>query len=112
RSKLRLQRLGYLDKVNIETPAVEGSDDQVDIIVSVEEQPSGSFQIGFGYSQIQGLIASVSVQQDNFLGSGRRVGFAVSHSSIYTQASVNYTNPYYTDSGVSRGFYARYTEFQ
>ncbi len=111
RSKLRLQRLGYLDNVNIETPAVEGTDDQVDIVVSVEEQPSGSFQVGFGYSQVQGLIASVSVQQDNFLGSGRRVGFAVSHSDIYTQASVNYTNPYYTDSGVSRGFYARYTEF-
>lgn len=111
RSKLRLQRLGYFDNVNIETPAVEGSDDQVDIIVSVEEQPSGSFQIGFGFSQIQGLIASISVQQDNFLGSGRRVGFAVSHSDIYTQASINYTNPYYTDSGVSRGFYARYTEF-
>lgn len=112
RSKLRLQRLGYLDNVNIETPAVEGTDDQVDIVVSVEEQPSGSFQVGFGYSQVQGLIASVSVQQDNFLGSGRRVGFAVSHSDIYTQASVNYTNPYYTDSGVSRGFYARYTEFE
>jgi outer membrane protein insertion porin family len=112
RSKLRLQRLGYLDNVNVETPAVEGTDDQVDIVVSVEEQPSGSFQVGFGYSQVQGLIASVSVQQDNFLGSGRRVGFAVSHSDIYTQASVNYTNPYYTDSGVSRGFYARYTEFE
>ncbi len=111
RSKLRLQRLGYIDNVNIETPAVEGSDDQVDIVVSVEEQPSGSFQIGFGFSQVQGLIASISVQQDNFLGTGRRVGFAVSHSDIYTQASVNYTNPYYTDDGVSRGFYARYTEF-
>jgi len=111
RSKGRLQRLGYFDNVNIETPAVEGTDDQVDIIVSVEEQPSGSFQVGFGYSQVQGLIASISVQQDNFLGSGRRVGFSVSHSDIYTQASVNYTNPYYTDNGVSRGFYARYTEY-
>lgn len=111
RSKLRLQQLGYIDNVNIETPAVEGTDDQVDIVVSVEEQPSGSFQVGFGYSQIQGLIASISVQQDNFLGTGRRVGFAISHSDIYTQASVNYTNPYYTDDGVSRGFYARYTEF-
>lgn len=111
RSKVRLQRLGYFDNVNIETPAVEGSDDQVDIIVSVEEQPSGSFQVGFGFSQVQGLIASISVQQNNFLGSGRRVGFAVSHSDIYTQASINYTNPYYTDAGVSRGFYARYTEF-
>lgn len=112
RSRVRLERLGYFDNVNIETPAVEGTEDQVDIIISVDEQPSGSFQVGFGYSQVQGLIASISVQQDNFLGSGRRVGFSVSHSDIYTQASVNYTNPYYTDNGVSRGFYARYTEFE
>ncbi|QKK01637.1 MAG: outer membrane protein assembly factor BamA [Pseudomonadota bacterium] len=111
RSRLRIQRLGYFDNVNIETPQVEGRDDQVDIIVSVEEQPSGSFQIGFGFSQIQGLIASISVQQDNFLGSGRRVGFSVSHSDIITQAAINYTNPYYTDNGVSRGFFLRYTEF-
>jgi outer membrane protein insertion porin family len=111
RSKDRIQRLGYFDNVNVETPAVEGTDDQVDIIVSVEEQPSGSFQIGLGFSQIQGIIASIQVQQDNFLGSGRRVGFGVSHSRIVSQAQINYTNPYYTDNGVSRGFFARYTEF-
>lgn len=111
RSRIRLQRLGYFDNVTIETPAVEGSEDQIDVVINVDEQPSGNFQIGFGYSQIQGLIASISVQQDNFLGSGRQIGFAVSHSSILSQISVNYTNPYYTDSGVSRGFYARYTEF-
>lgn len=110
RSRLRLQRLGHFDNVNIETPPVEGRDDQVDLVVSVEEQLSGSFQIGFGYSQIQGLIAQISVEEDNFLGSGRQVGMALSRSSIYTQAMVSYTNPYYTDSGVSRGFYARYTE--
>ncbi len=111
RSRIRLQQLGYFDNVTVETPAVEGTSDQIDIVISVDEQPSGSFQIGFGYSQIQGLIASIGLQQDNFLGSGRRVGFAVSRSSILSQVSVNYTNPYYTDSGVSRGFYARYTEF-
>ena len=111
RSRIRLQRLGFFDNVNIETPQVEGTDDQVDVIVSVEEQPSGSFQVGFGFSQVQGLIASISVQQDNFLGSGRQVGFAISHSDIFTQASINYSNPYYTDDGVSRGFFARYTEF-
>src|SRR5690625_2956824 len=111
RSKLRLQQLGYFDNVNVETPAVDGTDDQIDVVISVKEVPSGNFQVGFGYSQYQGLMTSVSIQQDNFLGSGRKVGFAVSRSSIYTQAMVNYTNPYYTDNGVSRGFYARYSEF-
>jgi outer membrane protein insertion porin family len=111
RSRLRIQRLGFFDNINIETVPVEGSDDQVDIVVNVEEQPSGSFQVGLGYSQFQGIIASIAVEQDNFLGSGRRVGFAVQRSRILTQASVNYTNPYWTDDGVSRGFFARYSEF-
>ncbi len=111
RSRMRIQRLGFFDNVNIETEPVDGTEDQVDIIVSVEEQPSGSFQIGIGYSQFQGMIASISVDQDNFLGTGRRVGFAIQRSRILTQASVNYTNPYWTPDGVSRGFFLRYTEF-
>lgn len=111
RSKIRIERLGFFDNVNIETEPVDGSEDQIDITVSVEETPSGNFQVGLGYSQIQGLIASVSVEQNNFLGSGRQVGFAVSRSSILSQIGINYTNPYYTDDGVSRGFFLRYTEF-
>jgi outer membrane protein insertion porin family len=111
RSRIRLQRLGYFDNVNIETPQVEGTEDQIDIIVSVDEMPSGSFQIGLGYSQLQGIIASMSIEQNNFLGTGRQVGMSVSRSSILTQVGVSYTNPYYTDAGVSRGFFARYTEF-
>ena len=111
RSKLRLQRIGYFENVNIETPAVEGTDDQIDIIVSIEERSSGSFQIGLGFSQLQGLIASISIQQENFLGSGRTIGFAVSRSSIQRNISLSYNNPYWTDDGVSRGFFLNYSEF-
>jgi outer membrane protein insertion porin family len=111
RSRRRIQRLGYFDNVNIETEPVPGTDDQVDILVSVEEQPSGSFQISLGFSQFQGLIAGIQVEQDNFLGSGRRVGVSIQRSSILTQAGINYTNPYWTDDGVSRGFFLRYSEF-
>ncbi len=111
RSRLRLQRLGFFDNVNIETQPVDGTDDQVDIVVNVEEVPSGSFQIGIGYSQFQGIIATIAVEQDNFLGTGRRVGFSVQRSRFITQAGINYTNPYWTDAGVSRGFFLRYTEF-
>lgn len=111
RSRIRIQRLGFFDNVNIETPQVEGSEDQIDVIVSVEEVPSGSFQIGAGYSQLQGIIASISIEQSNFFGTGRRVGISASRSRILTQLGINYTNPYYTDDGVSRGFFLRYTEF-
>ena len=111
RSKIRLQRLTYFETVEIETPAVPGTDDQVDVVVNVEERPAGSFAIGLGYSEIQGLIYSLSVQQDNFLGSGNRVGIGVSSSQIISSINISYENPYWTDDGVSRGFYMRYQEF-
>ncbi|GAB4181633.1 MAG: outer membrane protein assembly factor BamA [Wenzhouxiangellaceae bacterium] len=112
RSQQRLQRLGYFDNVNIETPQVPGSDDQVDVIVSVDERPSGSVSFGLGFSQVQGLITSISVNQDNFLGSGKQIGLTLSRSDILTQFNLSYNNPYWTDDGISRGFFLRYTEFQ
>jgi len=111
RSKVRMQRLTYFDTVEIETPAVPGTDDQVDVFVTVVERPAGSFTVGLGYSQVQGLIASLSVQQDNFIGSGKRLGLGISNSSIIKSINVSYDNPYWTDDGVSRGFYARYQEY-
>ena len=111
RSKIRLQRLTYFENVEIETPPVAGTDDQVDVIVSIRERPAGSFSVGLGYSEIQGIIYSASIQQDNFLGSGKRVGAAVSSSDIISNISFSYDNPYWTVDGVSRGFYARYSEF-
>ena len=111
RSKIRLQRLTYFEGVNIETPAVPGTDDQIDVVVTVTERAAGSFSLGLGYSQVQGIILSASVQQDNFLGSGKRVGLSISHSSIISSFNVSYDNPYWTEDGVSRGFYLRYQEY-
>ena len=73
RSKVRMQRLTYFETVEIETPAVPGTDDQVDVIVTVSERPAASFTVGLGYSQVQGLIASLSIQQHNFIDSGKRL---------------------------------------
>src|SRR5690606_7577158 len=80
RSKIRLQRLGFFQTVEIETPKVPGTEDQVDVVVTVKEQNSGSFSFGLGYSQVQGIVSSVSVQQNNFFGTGDRVGLTASRS--------------------------------
>jgi outer membrane protein insertion porin family len=104
RSKVRLQRLGYFQDVTVETPKVAGTDDQVDIEISVKERQVGNFQFGFGYAAAQGLITNISLQQENFLGKGNRVGFAVSNSVFSKSFTVSYFNPYWTDEGVSRGF--------
>lgn len=110
RSRIRLQRLGYFSEVNIETPQVPGTEDQVDIQVTVEERPAGSFITGFGYSQTAGLIFSAQVQQRNFLGTGKFVTVGANVSDFSKQINANYVNPYYTQDGVSRGFSFGYSE--
>ncbi|WP_432697636.1 outer membrane protein assembly factor BamA [Marinobacterium sp. YM272] len=110
RSKERLERTGYFKSVNVETTPVPGTDDQVDLEYSVEEQQSGQFTASVGFSDSDGIIFQLGVQQDNFLGTGRKFGVNLSNSDTLTEYSFNYTNPYYTINGVSRGFEAYYRE--
>ncbi len=104
RSRIRLQRLGYFQDVNIETPAVPGTSDQVDVNVSVTERSLGTLTAAVGFSQVQGVLLSASITQDNFLGSGKRISAEINNSRVNTVYSFSYTNPYYTEDGVSRGF--------
>jgi len=104
RSRIRLQRLGFFEEVNVETVPVAGVDDEVDVNFSVTELPSGNLLAGLGFSQSQGLLLNFSISQNNFLGSGKRITAAVNTSNINTLYSFGYLNPYYTIDGVSRGF--------
>ncbi|MDZ7782555.1 MAG: outer membrane protein assembly factor BamA [Halioglobus sp.] len=103
-SRVRLQRLGYFSKATVETPEVPGHDDLIDVEYTVEEQSSGSIGASFGFAQDAGLIIGLNLQQDNFLGTGKRVGIGVNSSDFQDQYNFSYTNPYYTEDGVSRGF--------
>jgi outer membrane protein insertion porin family len=110
RSRTRLQRLGYFTEINVETPAVPGNPDQVDVNFTVVEQPSGQLLAGVGYSQSQGLLLNSSITQENFLGSGVKFGVNFSNSESDTAYGVNFTNPYHTPDGISRGFSFLYRE--
>jgi len=110
RGKVRLQRLGYFSEVNVETPAVPGTTDQVDVNYTVVEQQSGRFSAGVGFSQSAGIIFQTSVTQDNFLGSGKRVSFDFNNSDINRRFGLNYTDPYWTVDGISLGFSGFYRE--
>jgi outer membrane protein insertion porin family len=114
RGKVRLQRLGYFSEVNVETPAVAGTTDQVDVNYTVVEQQSGRLSFGVGFSQSAGIILQTSIAQDNFLGSGKRVGFDFNNSDFNRRFGLNYTNPYWTIDGIRRGFsgYYRSTDAQ
>lgn len=110
RSKTRLDRLGFFEEVNVETPTVPGTTDQVDVNYSVTERPSGNLMVGVGFAQSSGILFNASVTQDNFLGSGKRVSLAFNNSDVNTVYSFSYLNPYYTLDGISRGFGMFYKE--
>lgn len=109
-SRERLERLGYFSIVEADTPRVVGADDTVDVNYKVEEQPSGSIGANVGYSEASGFIFGASVSQNNFMGSGNRVSFALSRSEIRDSYSFSHFNPYYTLDGVSRGFNLYYSK--
>jgi len=104
RSKIRLRRLGYFEDVNVETPAVPGRNDQVDVNITVKERPSGNLLLGLGFSQSAGLIFNTNVMQENFLGSGKSVSFAFNNSDINRTFRFGYLNPYWSLHGIARGF--------
>lgn len=104
-SKERLNRLGYFDNVNVETQPVEGTTDQADLKVEVKERPTGSLEIGMGFSSTDKLSFSFGLSQDNLFGSGQTFSARINTSKYNQTYSVETTNPYFTNSGISRTFY-------
>ena len=104
RSKERLERLQYFDNVDIETPAVPGTTDQVDLNINVAEKSTGSVQFGAGLSSNEGVVLGITVNQQNFLGTGNRVSAQINTGRVNKTYSLSYTDPYFTPDGISRGF--------
>lgn len=104
RSKTRLERLGYFESVNVETPPVVGSSDQIDVNYTVVEKSSGNITAGVGFSQVQGVVINANVSQDNVFGSGKRVNLAFNNSDVTTDYRFGFFNPYFTADGVSLGY--------
>ena len=103
-SKQRVDKTNYFAEVELETPAVPGTTDQVDVTVRVKEKPTGAVLLGVGFSSVDRLIIQASIQQSNFLGTGNTMGLQVATGTVNKVASFSFTDPYYTVDGVSRGF--------
>ena len=103
-SKVRLERLGYFKGVEVETPQVPGTDDQIDVEFAVEEQPSGAISGTLAYSQGYGLILGANYQQSNLQGSGNSLTVGLSYSQFQQSVNFNYYDPYFTIDGISRGY--------
>jgi outer membrane protein insertion porin family len=103
-SKERLDRLGYFKEVSIDTVEVAGTPDQVDLVVTVEEKPTGNLSVGAGYSSAEQLTLTASIQQENVFGSGHFLGLSINTGKTNRTIAINTLDPYWTVDGVSRGF--------
>jgi len=112
-SKVRLERLGFFKEVNVENLPVAGTNDQIDVVYTVEEQPSGSVGASVGYAQGTGLILGGNLSENNFLGTGKQVGVGINRSTYQSSLNFSFSEPYFTVDGVSVGYnlYARETDY-
>ena len=101
-SRARVDRLGYFKEVSLETQEVAGSPDQVDLLVTVVEKPTGSISLGAGFSSADGFGLSFGFKQENAFGSGNSLGMEVNTSKANRALVFSTTNPYFTDDGISR----------
>ena len=101
-SRDRVDRLGYFSQVDVETQDVPGSPDQVDLVVNVTEKPTGSLQVGAGFSSAEKVALSFGIKQENVFGSGNYLGVDVNTSKYNRAIVLSTTNPYFTADGVSR----------
>ncbi|MFN3734530.1 outer membrane protein assembly factor BamA [Comamonas testosteroni] len=103
-SRDRVDRLGFFTQVDIETQEVPGSPDQVDLMINVVEKPTGSIQLGAGFSSAEKVSLSFGIKQENVFGSGNYLGLDVNTSKYNRTMVVSTTNPYFTDTGISRTY--------
>ena len=106
RSRVRLQRLGFFERIEIDTEEVPGTNDQVDLIINVVEQSTGSLLFSIGYDDDDGVSFEVGVTQRNFAGSGNELSLQVRNSESTDSYGFSYRNPYATPHGISRTIYA------
>jgi outer membrane protein insertion porin family len=104
RSRQRIDRLGYFEEVNVQTPAVPGTTDQVDVNFTVKERPTGNLMLGAGFSSAERLVLSGSISQENLFGSGKSLSLGLNTAKSGRTLSLSFTDPYYTIDGVSLGY--------
>ena len=102
RSRDRVDRLGFFKEVNVETSEVAGSPDQVDLVVTVAEKPTGSLQLGAGFSSAEKLALNFGIKQENAFGSGNYLGVEVNTSKFNRTLVFTTVDPYFTQDGISR----------
>ncbi len=110
RSKLRIQQLPYIEKVDFEKTKVDGTDDLVDVKYTIKEGPSAQLSGGVGYSESSSFILQGSYADSNFMGTGKRVAFDINTGQYSKNFSFTHTNPYIGINNISRSFSLSYSD--
>ena len=101
-SRDRVDRLGFFTDVNVETVEIPGTPDQVDLMFTVAEKPTGSISLGAGFSSAEKVTLSFGVRQENAFGSGNYLAVEVNTSKYNRNLVLSTTDPYFTQTGISR----------
>jgi outer membrane protein insertion porin family len=111
-SRRRIDRTGFFSDVTVETQPVAASADQVDVLYSVKERPTGALLLGVGFSSVERIAVSASIRQANAFGTGKFISANINSGSVNRVYALSYYDPYYTIDGVSQGFdvYKRETD--
>ena len=103
-SKRRIDRTSYFGDVTVDTQPIDGRPDQVDVVYTIKERPTGTLLLGLGFSNVDKVLLSASLTQANIFGTGKYVSFNVSSGSVNKIYSLSYLDPFFTVDGVSQGF--------
>ncbi len=110
RSKIRLQRLPFVEKVEVNNSPVPGSPDLVDVDFDIEYRMPGQFSGGIGYSESQKVMLNGSIVHTNFLGTGDRVAVELNSGRFQKLYSISHSDPYRTMDGVRRTVSVNYRD--
>ena len=103
RSRRNVLRLGFFEKVEISTQRGE-RDDVINARVEVVERPTGTFQLGAGFSSAENIIANAQISQNNLFGRGQTLAFQLQYSSLRTLFNLTFREPYLFDSNWQLSF--------
>lgn len=104
RSKQRIENLNYFDQVLMDIEQSEDAPDRAVLKTEVSEKSTGALKLGVGWSSYDGPLAEISLQENNFLGTGRRVGVSASVAENKTLFDISFVEPWFLDRELSLGF--------
>lgn len=100
-SRRNIENLNFFSKVDIQSVPVDANKADIDVVV--EEKSTGYFNIGVGYSTVNGALIQAGVTENNFMGKGQQVSLDASVSERSRNYNLSFTEPYFLDRRLSAG---------